>query len=148
MSTTIGPNARVSDSASVFGSAMVSDSAWVSDSARVYGTAMVYGTARVYGEGDIATQEHIAWVDRVGSGSSMTLHRIRVETGFGWRINAGCCHFEADTLQDVCALVRANVQAGPAEWDTKPTETQARWAAQVFAALDYLTAMVAEEVAS
>jgi len=78
----------------------------------------------------------------------MTLHRIRVETGFGWRINAGCCHFEADTLQDVCALVRANVQAGPAEWETKPAETQARWAAQVFAALDYLTAMVVEEGAS
>ena len=136
MSTTIGPNASVFDSARVYDSARLSDS------------AMVYGTARVYGEGDIATQEHIAWVDRVGSGSSMTLHRIRVETGFGWRINAGCCHFEADTLQDVCALVRANVQAGPAEWDTKPTETQARWAAQVFAALDYLTAMVVEEGAS
>jgi len=124
MSTTIGPNASVSDSASVFGSASVS------------------------GEGDIATQEHIAWVDRVGSGSSMTLHRIRVETGFGWRINAGCRHFEGATVHAVCDLVRANVQAGPAEWDTKPTETQARWAAQVFAALDYLTAMVAEEVAA
>ena len=100
------------------------------------------------GEGDIATQEHIAWVDRVGSGSSMTLHRIRVETGFGWRINAGCRHFEGSTVHAVCDLVRANVKAGPAEWDTKPAETQARWAAQVFAALDYLTAMVAEEVAS
>jgi hypothetical protein len=78
----------------------------------------------------------------------MTLHRIRVETGFGWRINAGCRHFEGATVHAVCDLVRANVQAGPAEWDTKPTETQARWAAQVFAALDYLTAMVAEEGAS
>lgn len=124
MSTTIGPNASVSDSA------------WVS------------GSARVFGEGDIATQEHIAWVDRVGSGSSMTLHRIRVETGFGWRINAGCRHFEGPTVHAVCDIVRANVQAGPAEWNAEPVETQARWAAQVFAALDHLTAMVAEEVPS
>ena len=128
--------AHIADTARVYGSALVYGSAQVYDSARVYGTAQVGGT------GDIATQGHVAWVDRVGSGHSMTLHRVRLDDGYGWRINAGCVHFEAATVEEVCNMVLANVANGPAEWADAPSETRLRWATQVDAALGYLTAMV------
>jgi hypothetical protein len=142
-------SARVSDSAWVSGAARVYDSAWVSDSAWVYGSAQVYdsarvsGSAQVSGSGDIADQRHIAWVDMVGTGGSMTLHRIRRGGGYGWRINAGCRWWEADSVAGVCDMVRANV-ADPMtvdEWER--SDQSAVWAEQVRAALIYLEAMVA-----
>lgn len=137
----VAPTARVYDSAQVLGSAAVGGSARVYDSAVVGGSARVYGRAQVGGEGNISAQHHVAWVDRVGSGCPMTLHRIRRNGGFGWRINAGCCHFEADTIDAVCAAVRANVAAGPDEWAHEDEATRARWAAQVDAALTFLASM-------
>ena len=113
----------------------------IESTATVYDSARVYGSARVGGEGDISAQHHVAWVDRVGSGRSMTLHRIRRDGGFGWRINSGCCHFEADTIDAVCAAVRANVAAGPDEWADEDEATRARWAPQVDAALTFLASM-------
>ena len=121
---------------------------YIADTARVYGSAQVYdsaqvgGAALVYGAGDIATQGHVAWVDRVGTGHSMTLHRIRLDGGYGWRINAGCVHFEASSVAEVCDMVRANVASGPAKWADASDDDRLRWAAQVDAALTYLAAMV------
>ena len=70
------------------------------------------------------------------------LHRVRLDGGYGWRINAGCVHFEAATVEEVCDMVRANVAVGPAEWADASDDDRLRWAAQVDAALTYLTAMV------
>ena len=75
----------------------------------------------------------------------MTLHRIRINGGYGWRINAGCVHFEADTVAGVCEKVRANVLAIPEQWQGQPAETIGRWARQVFLALEFLASMVNEE---
>ena len=135
-------SARVFGAAEVFGTAWVFDSAAVSGTARVYGTARVFGSARVFGAGDIAKQSHVAWVDRVGSGSSITLHRVRLDGGFGWRINAGCKHWEAATVEGVIGLVRDNLDSEPVEWSDRDEGTRVRWTCQVHAALLYLSTMV------
>lgn len=104
-------------------------------------TANVSGSARVSGEGRVASNDDIAWVDRVGSGESMTLHRI-VD---GWRVNAGCVSFEAPTVNEVLVQVLANTDAEVAEpnrWSFATREMRERWATQVQAACVYLASMV------
>lgn len=113
-------------------------SAHIADSAWVYGSARVSGSARVYGEGRVESNDDIAWVDRVGSGHSMTLHR----TVGGWRINAECRSWEAPTADEACDMVLAHVAAGPDEWAHRDDATRARWATQVVAALTFLLASV------
>lgn len=73
-------------------------------------------------------------------GKSLTLHRI----ADGWRINAGCRHWEAPTVAEVCSLVLANVVAGPEEWADHDEATRRRWAAQVTAAVAYLAVSVVD----
>lgn len=142
----IGPNARrgrVGDSARVTGLARVTGSAVVIGSALVGGWALVGGRARVAGSAQVESNDDIAWVDRVGSGQSMTLHRV----ADGWRINAGCVHFEAPTVAEVCAAVvdsAAKELAHPEHWADGTDEDRARWVDQVAAALEYLRSMVAK----
>ena len=111
----VSVHARVSGNAEVSGNALVSDNALVSGNARVYGQALVYGHARVSGHAQVRKQTDIAWVDRVGTGSPMTLHRTETDGVEGWRINAGCRHWEAATVAEVCEMVRNNVAGGPVE---------------------------------
>jgi hypothetical protein len=133
-------NAQVSGTAWVFGTALVSGNARVSGTAQVSGTAWVSGNARVSGNAQVDRQSDIAWVDRVGTGQSMTLHR----TVTGWRINAGCVTFDAPTVAGVCALVRARISKKVPEWGGIDAETVKRYRAQVRAALTYLASMVEE----
>lgn len=139
-------NALVSGTALVFGTASVSGNAHVygnalvSDDAHVFGTALVYGNALVHGAASVGQQTDIAWVDRVGSGESMTLHR----TVDGWQINAGCVSFLGTTVEEVTVQVLANITDIPKEWSGVDPDTVGRWRAQVRAALDYLAAMVEE----
>ena len=139
-------NAWVSGSARVSGDARVSGSARVYGSARVSGDAQVSGNARVYGDARVYKQTDIAWVDRVGTGNSMTLHRTETDGVEGWRINAGCKHWEAPTVAEVCEMVRNNVAGGPAEWEECYVDVQtiSRWDRQVRMALVYLASMVEE----
>ena len=157
-------SARVSGTAQVHGSARVYGSAQVHGSARVYGSAQVHGSARVYGSawvsgsarvsgsaqvhgaGDVAHQGHVAWVDRVGTGQPMTLHRIRLDGGgYGWQINAGCRRWKSATVSEVCEIVEANVKAGPNEWAVHDLPTRVRWTKQTLLALAYLASMVDED---
>jgi len=107
MSTYIGSNAKVSDSAQVYGWALVSGSAQVCDSARVSGSARVYGSARVSGSAQVCgwarvygsavvcgkakiakTRDHIVLGPSIGESQRyITAHR---DSGIGIRVNTGC----------------------------------------------------------
>ena len=139
-------NARVYGDARVSGNALVCGDAQVCGDALVCGDAQVYGDARVSGNAWVRKQTDIAWVDRVGTGNPMTLHRIETDGVEGWRINAGCIHFEAATVKDVCAAVKANIAAEPDEWSNATTDERELWAKQVCAALEFLAASVVEDV--
>lgn len=130
---------------SVHNPARVSGTAQVYGTARVYGNAWVSGNARVYGNAVIRTQTDIAWVDNVGSGNPMTLHRIETDGKEAWRINAGCESFEAATVTAVCDAVKANVETGPEEWAGYNDAERERWAKQIRAALGFLAASVVED---
>ena len=122
----------------------VAPTAQVFDSARVYGEARVYGSAMVSGEGRVSSNADIAWVDSVGSGAPMTLHRTRT----GWRINAGCVHFEAPTVAEVVRLCAEETQRqvdNPTHWSWADGELREQWATQVECALVFLASMVKEE---
>jgi carbonic anhydrase/acetyltransferase-like protein (isoleucine patch superfamily) len=139
----VGGNAVVGGEAEVRGNAVVGGEAEVRDNAEVRGNAEVGGNARVVGNACLTRSSHLAWVDRVGSGHPMTLHRISLDDdGFGWRINAGCRHFEAPTVQEVCDLVKQNLKTPVEEWSHGSSEEQSLWAKQVRAALKYLASMV------
>lgn len=153
----INDNSQISGRASLYGNAKLFHDAQVSgdvtmhgwasacDQSRITGRVRMTGHCSIRGAGDIAHQDHVAWVDRVGSGQSITLHRIRAEDGYGWRINAGCRYFEASTPNRVCNIVRNNISNGPVEWDMETPETQTRYANQVLAALLFLESMVNED---
>ena len=110
----------------------------------VASTAEVYDSAEVFGSARIRRQTVLAWVDSVGSGNSITLHRIVQEDKEAWRINAGCKHFEDWTVAGVCKLVKQNLAASPPEWGHASAEERERWAKQVRAALKFLAASVIE----
>ena len=139
-------NACVSGDARVSGDAQVYGHAWVYGDACVSGDARVYGHAWVYGDACVRKQTDIAWVDRVGAGNPMTLHRTETDGVEGWRINAGCRHWEAATVAEVCEMVRNNVAGGPVEWKERCVDVQtiSRWGRQVRMALAYLASMVEE----
>ena len=83
MSTYIGSNAKVSDSAQVYGWALVSGSAQVCGWARVYDSAVVCGKAKI-----AKTRDHIVLGPSIGESQRyITAHR---DSGIGIRVNAGC----------------------------------------------------------
>lgn len=146
--STITGHALITDRASISNGARIAGHAVVCDGAQVTGRAIIKGSgvtiggqARITGNARIATRTDVAWVDRVGSGNPMTLHRTKT----GWRINAGCQTWDAPTIRKVVGLVRVNTAVEvdhPVYWDGEPKRVRRRYAQQVTAALDYLESMV------
>lgn len=136
-------SAEVGGNARIYGEAAICGYAEISGNARVFGEVEIYGHARVRGNAIIETQEDVAWVDRVGTGEGLglTLHRVSE----GWRLDAGCRVFEAATVDEVCAEVRANMHRPDEEWAHLENDVVARYVRQVNTALDFLSAMVVDD---
>ena len=142
----VGGGARVWGNASIEGYASVGGYARIGGNARVWGDAHVGGGARVWGDAHLRSQTHLAWVDKVGSGKQMTLHRTYSDGEWGWQINAGCVTFNAPTVSDVCRQVKDNIRGDVPEWGHADEDTRALWRKQVKAALKYLASMVDETI--
>lgn len=111
---------------------------------QVPASASIGNDARIGNCAQVRGRNETAFVERVGTGSTVSLYRIEKGGVVGWEITAGCATFTAPTVAAVCDLVKANVKAGPPEWAERPAEDRERWAKQVRAALKFLAASVVE----
>lgn len=142
----VGGNVFIGGNVSVGGYATIDGNASVQGYAIIEGDVTIGGNARVAGYAHLRSQTHLAWVDKVGSGHQMTLHRTYSDGEWGWQINAGCVAFNASTVRDVCRLVKDNIRGDVPEWGCVDEDTRSMWCKQVKGALKYLASMVDETI--